>query len=467
VVDRRRTHYLARVLGFAGVVLAGCGDGRDPDPSNASDPSSTGADTEDSTAFTLGQDTIAGGTDSESDGSSDSGTDTDSESESATDSEDSEDTDDTKWDLAQPPDGGGDPCEGGGGLVEFSYLWVANSNQGTVSKINTQTMQEEARYLTRPDGAGNPSRTSVNLDGDMVVANRNGGVTMIRARPSDCLDANNTSAGPNDIRPWPDGCVEWYAPGNYTSQRPVAWTQGTLNLQTCRHDDAFVWTSGTNAGDANSVEVVLLDGATGNVEQVVPIPEIPNGAYEFGLYGAAVDGAGNLWASQLDIGYLVNVSLEDFTYGYWQVPEVAYGMTVDHLGRAWTCNARLSRFDPDTEEWTVGAGEPGPGGAGCMEDGEGRMWVAGYAITAVDVETMELIEQFPMPVINNNPDTGYGRGISIDHQGYVWSPSHWSNAAYRLDPDTGEFDSVTGLVFPYTYSDMTGFALSNAGVPAG
>jgi hypothetical protein len=447
-----------------GIVGLGCGDGRDPNPFNTSD---TSAATETSTGTASQGDGDGDGDGDQGDGDGDTNSsDTTSESDSGTDTE-TTDTDDTKWDLAPLTDGGGDPCQGGGGLVEFSYLWVANSNQGTVSKINTQTMEEEARYLTRPDGNGNPSRTSVTLDGDMVVANRNGGVTMIRARASDCLDPNNTSSGPNDIRPWPDGCVEWYTPSNYTSQRPVAWTQGTLNQQTCLHDDAFVWTSGTTAGVAKSVEVVLLDGATGAVEQTVPIPEIPNGAYEFGLYGAAVDGAGNMWASQLDVGYLVNVRLDDFTYDYWPVPEVAYGMTVDHLGRAWICNAKVSRFDPETEMWTVGAGEPGPGGAGCMEDAEGRMWVAGYSIVAIDVETMEMIDQFPMPVINNNPDTGYGRGISIDHQGYVWSPSHWSNAAYRLDPDTGEFTSVTGLVFPYTYSDMTGFALSNAGVPAG
>ena len=28
-------------------------------------------------------------------------------------------------------------------------------------------------------------------------------------------------------------------------------------------------------------------------------------------------------------------------------------------------------------------------------------------------------------------------------------------------------DTVTGLNYPYTYSDMTGFALSNAGGPIG
>ena len=36
-----------------------------------------------------------------------------------------------------------------------------------------------------------------------------------------------------------------------------------------------------------------------------------------------------------------------------------------------------------------------------------------------------------------------------------------------LDPATGQVDTVSGLVGAYTYSDMTGFALSSAGVPSG
>ena len=63
---------------------------------------------------------------------------------------------------------GGDPCaiceE-----AEFSYLWVANSPESTVSKINTRTMQEEGRYLTHPESNGNPSRTSVSIDGNAVA----------------------------------------------------------------------------------------------------------------------------------------------------------------------------------------------------------------------------------------------------------------------------------------------------------
>ena len=65
-------------------------------------------------------------------------------------------------------------CTEGEGDVEFSYIWVANSTQSTISKINTETLVEEGRYYTKPNLAGSPSRTSVSLTGNVATANRNG-----------------------------------------------------------------------------------------------------------------------------------------------------------------------------------------------------------------------------------------------------------------------------------------------------
>ena len=61
----------------------------------------------------------------------------------------------------------------------------------------------------------------------------------------------------------------------------------------------------------------------------------------------------------------------------------------------------------------------------------------------------------------------YVHGISIDFQGNVWGPAIYNDEAYRVNPTTGQIDTVTGFNLPYTYSDMTGFALSNAGGPIG
>ena len=345
-----------------------------------------------------------------------------------------------------------DPCEGKG-QVEFSYIWIANSPEGTVSKIDTEDLVEEGRYITRPDGNGNPSRTSVNLAGDVAVANRNGGVTKILAAGCD-----DTSTGPDDVRPWPDGCVAWHTAMDYASQRPVAWTRGTYDEASCTYRDPKLWTSGANPG----IDVMLLDGETGVIEESVTV-DIPLGLYSLGLYGAAVDGEGNFWATQLVSGYLVRVDREDFSVSTYEMPIDAYGMTVDHEGRPWTCNVGVARFDPVAELWDVGSAMPGVGGAGCMEDAEGRLWVAGYSLMAIDIDTMDEIASYPLPAIAGIPDSDYARGVSVDFQGGVWAPAPHADAAYRLDPVTGEFESVDGLEFPYTYSDMTGFQLQHAG----
>jgi hypothetical protein len=49
----------------------------------------------------------------------------------------------------------------------------------------------------------------------------------------------------------------------------------------------------------------------------------------------------------------------------------------------------------------------------------------------------------------------------------VWGPAIDDDVAYRVDPTTGVVDTVTGFNLPYTYSDMTGFGLSQVGGPIG
>ena len=54
--------------------------------------------------------------------------------------------------------------------------------------------------------------------------------------------------------------------------------------------------------------------------------------------------------------------------------------------------------------------------------------------------------------------------MSIDFYGYVWVVDMSTNA-FRVDPETLTFDSYAGLTGPYTYSDMTGWGLSNVTFP--
>jgi hypothetical protein len=361
-------------------------------------------------------------------------------------------------DTGPPPvyfDLGGIPdspmfCTEGDGEVQFSYIWIANSTQGTISKINTETLVEEGRYQTRPDTSGSPSRTSVSLTGNVAVANRSGGLTKFYADHANCPDDNGNgivdTSNDNQWEPWGDEeCMAWHTPMAYTSQRPVAWTQGEFDKAACATVNEKVWTSGANG---ENIEVLLVDGDTGVIEETIPVPGVP--ANYYGIYGAAVDSEGNFWGSQLGGGTLVHVNLQTFDLETWSQPS-GYGMTVDHEGYVWTCDYMASRFDPMTETWqqaNVGAS------GGCMSDGGDILWMAGSPMRGINRQTLAVEYSIPLP--------GSVHGVSIDYQGYVWGVD-MSNSAYRVDPDAGTWDVVTGLVNPYTYSDMTGFALNNVG----
>lgn len=361
-----------------------------------------------------------------------------------------------KWDVGAPE--GEDACGGAGmgvGGMDFSYIWIANSPEGTISKINTVTLVEEGRYVTR-DTFGNPSRTSVALSGHMAVANRSGGVTKFYAY--DCPDPINTSTGPGDVYPFgSDGCMAWSTNMAYNSQRPVAWTPGTFNETNCQWENEHVWSAGYNGG--NSVDAILLDGETGAILEQVTVNGINSDS--FGAYGGASDSAGNFWFSQLSVGRLVRVPIADPTaYEIWNMPIAGYGMAVDSQDRAWICgNGGVARFNYALQTFdTRDTGATGGSGRGCMADGT-HIWLAGAAnVRGVNLETMVLDYNWPIP--------SYIHGTSIDFEGYVWGASR-DTRAYRVDPETGAVDTVDGLNSPYTYSDMTGFGLANSVGPQG
>ncbi|MBC8071522.1 MAG: hypothetical protein IAG13_24555 [Deltaproteobacteria bacterium] len=287
------------------------------------------------------------------------------------------------WDVGVLPDIPEVPCQrdgkgGGGDEPEWSYLWASNSGQGTISKIDTQTVTEVGRYLTRPDGAGDPSRTSVSQSGHVAVANRSGGVTKIYADISFCNESNGTAgiqtSEDNTFLPWgEDECVAWHTPFAYESQRPVAWAQGTLDPNSCTFVNERLWTAGRLG---NQFDVLLLDGDTGAVIDQVQIPGLMNDGY--GMYGGAVDGDGNFWVSTLGSGNrLIRVDIDNMDFEVWNTPAGPhwYGMTVDDQNQVWLCSAEAARFDYDTGTFT----QASVGGwTGCMAErgDDGLLWMA-------------------------------------------------------------------------------------------
>jgi hypothetical protein len=376
-------------------------------------------------------------------------------------------------------DGDGDGC-GCGQNLDFSYIWIANSGQSTVSKIDTVEMVEKGRYLTRADGAGNPSRTSVSFDGDVAVANRHGGLMKVYARESDCVDQNGqdgiqTSNGAGEVMPWgEDECIAWYLDSPSSNQRPVAWAQGQPNQETCHHDNAKVWTvmstvpSFPGTGGFGGVTVWRVDGDSGELEDEVDIETFSG--FQLGAYGGAVDPDGNLYFSPmggvaLPPRMLARVDGDTLAYQLYEMPQgvASYGITVDSKGRVWvssTLGAGAARFDPDTETWdTVNAATVSTGGL--AQDENGWIWVSSgnpNGAVAFDADSMQMTDSVVIPT------NASVKGVAVDGDGFLWLVS--DSAAHRFDPNDGyAVETYNGLTEPYTYSDMTGWALHNTSCP--
>jgi hypothetical protein len=396
--------------------------------------------------------------------------------------------------------------DGTGGEVEFSYIWIANSAEGTVSKVDTRTLEEKGRYLTSPNGLGLPSRTSVGADGNVAVANRGGatnalggdggGVTKIYASEQDCPDTNgngmvDTSTGANDVLPWgEDECIAWHTPLAYYSNRPVAWAPAPAP-----DAPADVWTAGSSSclPAACSIEVLRLDGQTGAIKDSVTVDSLmgvdfiaaglaggllgflgglPGVIDNYGPYGGAADSGGNFWTFVANTTQLIRIDAVTLEARIWDIQPAGngYGLTLDEKGRIHLCGALgISRFDPATETWATSTGGPLLGFNGCMTDGAGKIWVGGGVdfgdpgLHAYDAETLAHVQSFPVGAV---------KGVSIDVDGYIWGVGSGgafgtgagsANTAWRVDPNDGTTETYDGLNGAYSYSDMTGFGLSQAG----
>jgi hypothetical protein len=352
---------------------------------------------------------------------------------------------------------------------QLTSIWIANSPEGTVSKIDTATGVEVARYYTGPtNGLDDPSHTAVNLIGDVAVANHAGGMAKFVGRKERCVDHNGdgmitTSDGPEMVLPFGhDECLSWYVAlpwperDNLQGPRPAAWDAGHGE---CLGDDARVWT-GWWVSEENTAYFRRLDGSTGATSDEVVVPNYsPGNDWGYGPYSSAVDAEGNFWVSGL-LGPLVRIDGVSLDYAVWPVPSGAgpFGMSLDANGHPWMVGeaGAIVHFDPETETYEVYST---PNGLlrGMMIDRSGHLWAAGNepcALVQFDTGSRTVINgavALPgciMPI-----------GIAIDIDGFVWAPDQGVNVAYKVDPITYASTSTTGLIQPYTYSDMIGTAL--------
>ncbi len=414
--------------------------------------------------------------------------------------------------------------------VDFGFLWVANTGENTVSKLDIETGREVARYSSVRDsaalgipavplGALNgdqnqdncfncPSRTAIDFNGDAFVANRAFGrqatVTKYGNEAAACIDRNgngviDTSADvdgdgvidkndPSEFLAEDDECILWTVPvgGNDGVARALAIDAGGPDGE---HGNVWV-------GLYNERRLIQISGDTGAPiqgagGQPVSVP-LNDGQNQLLPYGAIADGSGNIWATgifgegQASV-YIAKVNAFNATLtALYAVPDDAdgcsqnYGITIDIDQKVWVggydCKD-VKRFDPQTLQWARMDRNGESATRGVATDVVGNVWVAytdgrvgKYKIADIvalgDAAQGTVYDLPPLPGGHTNNTIGVG----IDRNGACWAVSRDDGdnigTATRIKPD-GTLASFPVGKSPYTYSDFTGFGLLTVVRPTG
>ncbi len=412
---------------------------------------------------------------------------------------------------------------------ENHFVWPANNGEGTVSKIDSQTGCEIARYnsvstqviIDHTGGGGatitaggnyNPSRTAVDYHGNVWVANRAFGnqpsATKIMNVIDDCIDRNgngmiDTSSDVNG-----DCVIDRGDPAEFKGDDDECITMTVVVGVNNGVARAAAIDSGIEPGDPGSLWLGMntgeqafyhIDGRTGALKQRVPETGNLNGVSP---YGAAIDSQGRLWAPNGCCGTARIVEINTIPFpatidNYIDIPTLtadgSYGITVDTSDRVWIGGwprSILKRYDPATGT-TVDAVIPGYdttwGVRGVGIDTHGNVWAAlhqnsgGFQqgrMIRINADTAMSTGDWSVDgTVGTNGEVPVGIGVDFD--GDVWTINQSTSNASRLHidqttlepaahPSTGNIVDVFPVgTTPYTYSDFTGLGLRTVTRPQG
>jgi YVTN family beta-propeller protein len=349
----------------------------------------------------------------------------------------------------------------------FNFIWVAASARGTVVKIDTQSGAILGEYQSAPDGrARNPSRTTVDGNGNVWTANRdeatNNSGSAIKIgliENGQCVDRNgdgdiDTSTGLGDIRPWLNpGGVDDGGGVSSAEDECILIYQRLANAPNARHVSVDaqnnVWVGGYPFSPTTFHK---LNGATGAI--------MASFSPDCGGYGGLIDGSNVLWSAAISQGQLLRYDLNANSGTCINVAQ-SYGVGLDTNGYIWNAmwtNNTVVKVSP------AGAIQPGfPVATGgwasrgvVITPSDNNVWIANSSsndVTRLD-NTGAWVATIP---VGNQPT-----GVAVDGAGKVWVTNYSSDDVMRIDPATNSVDLTVSLgagAGPYNYSDMTGSTL--------
>jgi len=353
--------------------------------------------------------------------------------------------------------------------VENDFMWIANSGDGTLSKINTHTGVLIGNY----DVGDSPSRTAVGFDGAVWVGNRNS----------------------HDVTK-----LDRY--GNFVCEVDLNWGCGPRALALDRDENLWV---GCYYGDAlgrkyiyKIADTKIEPSADNNYAPRCRMLDIrasgdtsSNLAFKnnyYGTYGFAFDKHGILWSSKLSYDRIIRIDTNKTpgTAGFYEsftMPARTYGLVVDYDDNIWharydgggPANTGVFKtiYNPTTHTISTTAypikDNTTNNGRGVAIDRNGNIWVAYSNSNKVGKFAPDGTALAVFPLNGNlKSDSTVGTnctspiGIGVDGDGDVWANCRSTGNSEELDANSGiEKNNFATGPSPYCYSDNTGFSLRN------
>ncbi|MEE2779069.1 MAG: putative metal-binding motif-containing protein [Myxococcota bacterium] len=260
-------------------------------------------------------------------------------------------------------------------VVNVPYVWVANDGDETITKIDSITARETARYHVGPD-CGSPSRTAVNETGAVWVGCRgNNHIVLIAPDEGQCIDRNGNGvidtstvtydeSGNKTVNslPWAqDECVLFNGVPEPAADAPQDTKNHPISAAGCdigvrgvavRASGSLIFAGLSACWAGHIYEATYTYDPEAPYEQGVnPRVELTdhwhaqslnhtdwNGDgcsfdYDAAAYGFAIDQKGDLWVSSITSN-IAWVDLEERRSCSFPSP-TTYGMAVDYAGRVW------------------------------------------------------------------------------------------------------------------------------------
>ncbi|MBI5733520.1 MAG: putative Ig domain-containing protein, partial [Candidatus Kerfeldbacteria bacterium] len=261
--------------------------------------------------------------------------------------------------------------------IKTPYLWVANSGDNTVVRIDTQNYSRVG-----PFGVGvNPSRTAVDINDNVWVANRNSGNITKLNREGVHLKTCPTGGGPRGVAIDGQGNV---------------WVANNSNNNVVKI-----------SGDDTSCDILAAVDVQG------------------GPYGAAVDGSGHVWIVNRGAGSVSKIDITNNTVQHFGGVSGPYGIGIDQQDNVWVASWEgQSIYKINGQTGGIIFNKPlGMNARGVAVDAYGNVWVShsyNDKVTKLDTNGNIL---FTAPSDPNSVSGYVGAhpiGITATAEGFIW-----------------------------------------------